>query len=145
MKIFLSTPFSSRVDSDGSVIPEFRQSIEQLLIDLRAVGHQVFSALEYTNWKIGENVAPDEEFRIDLREIDTSDKVICLLEERVSAGVQLELGYAYAKGKQLEIYQIGKSAWSNLAFSAAVGCGLEPVENIDDFVTKAIKNNPTSA
>jgi hypothetical protein len=142
MKLFLAVPFSSRVDTAGIVVPEYRSTIERALVGLRAIGHEVFCALEYSDWAIGENVDPTTEFRKDFAEIDASDKLVVLLEEKVSAGVQLELGYAYARDKQLQMYQIGKAAWSNNAFSGAVGCDILPVENVDDFIDKVVASNP---
>lgn len=141
MKIFLSIPFTSRVDSAGNVEPEYRSIIENLLATLRSHEHEVFCALEHTGWIFGGTTPPEEEFRKDLEEINNSDKLIILLEERVSAGVQLETGYAFAKDKEIEIYQIGKAAWSNLAFSRLSGQGIIAVKDVPDFVAQAKTHN----
>ena len=141
MKIFLSVPFSSRVDESGQVNAEYRHAIEDLLTNLRQQSHEVFCALEHTNWIMGGVALPEEELKKDLEEIDRSDKLIILLEERVSSGVQLENGYAFAKGKELEIYQIGKASWSNIAFGRLSGIGNIPVQSILDFVDQAKHHN----
>ena len=140
MKLFLAIPFSSRIDKSGAVLPEYRASVESLLSALKNRGHTVYCALEYTDWKI-RDVSPETEFRNDLDEIDQSDKIIVLLEEAISAGVQLELGYAYARGKQLEIYQLGEPTWSNRAFSGVAQCTLHQVKNVDEFVAAVITSS----
>ncbi len=137
MKIFLSVPFSSRIDDDGNVKADYRAAIEDLIKTLRASKHEVFCALEHTGWSMGGLTLPEEEFKKDLQEIDRADKLVILLEERVSAGVQLENGYAFAKGKALEIYQIGQMAWSNMAFGRLSGNDIIPVKSVLDFVHQA--------
>lgn len=141
MRIFLSVPFSSRVDDSGQVDPDYKSAIKALLAALRKAGHAVFCSLEHTTWSIDELAIPEEEFARDLKEIDACDKLIILLEERVSAGVQLENGYAFAKGKRLETYQIGTPAWSNVAFSRLAGVGIIPVKSVLEFVNQATARN----
>ena len=137
MKIFLSVPFSSRVDESGKVTADYRAIIEALIKTLRLNGHEVFCALEHTNWQFGDMASPESEFKKDLEEIDAADKLVVLLEERVSSGVQLESGYAFAKGKTVDMYQIGKPAWSNVAFSRLSGQGIIPVKDVADFAAQA--------
>jgi nucleoside 2-deoxyribosyltransferase len=141
LNIFLSTPFSSRVGTNGTVESAYRRTIENLLADLREHGHQVYSALEYSEWKMGGTTPPVEEFKQDFDEIDAADKLIVLLEERVSAGVQLECGYAYARHKVIEMYQLGKAEWSNKTFAEVNGNDIISVQNIDDFADQAIQRN----
>ena len=141
MKLFLSVPFSSQVDDSGKVHAEYRQKMEKLIGQLRGRDHDVFCALEYAQWQIGGMASPEQELRHDFEQIEQSDKVIVLLEERVSAGVQLEKGYAYAKGKTVDVYQIGKPAWSNIAFSLLSGHEIRAVRDIDDFIERAVRDN----
>jgi hypothetical protein len=141
MNIFLSVPFSSRIDTDGTVEGAYQNSIKKLLLGLRERGHSVYCALEYAEWKMGGSTLPEEEFKHDFAEIDNTDKLIVLLEERVSAGVQLEEGYAYAKHKLIELYQIGKPAWSNMTFAKLNGREIVPVQHVEDFVDQALHHN----
>lgn len=113
--------------------------MEPLLAGLRAQGYEVYCALEYANWKIGGLTSPEAELKHDLEQIDTSDKLVVLLEEAISAGVQLENGYAFARGKQVEIYQIGKPAWSNTAFSRLNGHEIRSVQDTDDFARQVLE------
>lgn len=141
MRIFLAVPFSSRVDADGNVMGDYRKSIEKLLGGLRQRGHTVYCALEYTKWRMDGLSLPEEELGQDFTEIDAADKLIVVLEEQLSAGVQLESGYAYARQKVIEVYQIGKPAWSNIAFSRLNGNDIISVQSIDDFVGQVLERN----
>ena len=141
MKYFLSVPFSSRVDENGVVDAAYRADIEQLIGGLRQKGHEVFCALEHMHWSTSELAVPEDEFRKDLAEIDSCHQMLILLEERVSAGVQLENGYAFAKGKQFQTYQIGKAAWSNMAFARMAGDELLLVNSVGDFVDQALRRS----
>ncbi len=103
-KVFLATSFSHQLDpATGEVVPEFRSFIEQLLKGLRETEDlEVFCALEYEGWRQG--IQPPEIGVLkDLEEVDRADVVVCLTHDRPSAGVQFELGYAVAKGKQVII------------------------------------------
>lgn len=139
MKFFLCVPFSSRVDEAGKVLPDYRQQIEDLTTFIRECGHECYVALEYANWKLGGESEPEAELKHDFEQIDSSDAVIALLEERVSSGIQLENGYAYAKGKKVYVYQIGKPAWSNRAFAQLAGHSIEIVSDEAQFVEQAKK------
>ena len=134
MKLFLSVPFTSRVLPDGTVDPVYKQQLQQVIGMLRAAGHDVFCSLEHANWQLGGLTDPAEEFRTDLAQIDTADRLVVLLEERISAGIQIELGYSYAKGKELDVYQIGKPAWSNTSFLALANTPIKPVNDIESFI-----------
>lgn len=139
LRLFLSVPFSSRVNESGNVESMFRAEVERLIGGLRVYGNHVFCALEYDNWRIQSVADPVDELKKDFAEIDACDRVVVLLEERVSSGIQLENGYAYAKEKEIEVYQIGKPTWSNSAFSRLNGHEIIPVSDIKDFVDTVLK------
>jgi len=101
MKIFLATAFSSKVDETGKVLLEFRKPVEQLLELLRK-NNQVFCAAEYEGWQYF-NAAPEVGAKLDLEEVAKADVLLALLTEKVSAGVQIEIGYALGQGKQVII------------------------------------------
>jgi hypothetical protein len=141
LNIFLSVPFSSRIDADGIVEKTYRESIETLLAGLRKHGHTVYCALEYAAWQMGGLTDAEKELTRDFTEIDKTDKLLVLLEERISAGVQLECRYAYAKRKVIEVYQTGEPAWTNKTFAKVNGHDLVFVQTTDDFVAKALARN----
>lgn len=133
MKLFLSVPFSSKLDAVGNVEPAYAATIQQLVAACRAAGHEVFCTLDHTGYKLDSTIDPAEEFRTDFAEIDTSDRMYVLLEEQLSAGVQLEIGYAYARGVEMRLAQIGVPAWSNISFSALAEYPLHEIHDEQDF------------
>lgn len=139
MKIFLSVPFSDYVTELGVVQEAYAVQIQSLLKGLRSKGHTVYCALEYTGYKIGGDHSPEEELQHDLNEIEASDLMVVLLEEKLSAGVQIELGYSYAKQKKVALYQVGKIAWSNAAFAKLGNNQAIPIKDVADFVTQVIQ------
>lgn len=141
MKLFLSVPFTSRALPDGTLEPQYEEAIRSLIESLRRAGHEVFCALEHAQWTFGGLTPPEQELAKDFEEISACNKMIVYLEERVSAGIQLELGYAYAAGIQIEAYQEGKAAWSNAAFVKLSGSAFTTVSTIDDFVASVVANN----
>lgn len=141
MNIFLAVPFSSRIDENGEVTAHYRSELEQLLARLRADGHTVFCALEYTGWRsVGDNSLPADELQHDFEQILKSDIMFALLEERISAGVEIELGYAYAHDKTIRMFQIGRPAWSNIAISQLTSHPIETVRSVTDFGTRVLES-----
>lgn len=101
-KVFLSTSFSGQVDeATGSVLPVFRQEIEQLLEKLRKSELEVYAAVEQEGYMISADVPPEVGVRKDIDEIDAADVMVALVDDKPSAGVQFELGYAVAQKKQV--------------------------------------------
>lgn len=101
-KVFLSTSFSGKVDyASGAVDADFRKEIETVLEALRHTGDlEAFCAVEDEGWNIN-NTPPEVGVKHDLDKLDEADVLLALVEEVISAGVQFELGYAVAKGKQV--------------------------------------------
>ena len=141
MKLFLSLPIANCADSNGELSPDYRKNIETLMAGLRVSGHDVFCILESLCWKVNSTRSPGELFGAGLDGLDASDKMIVLLDSPVSSGVQIELGYAYAKGKIIEMYQIGEPGWSNMAFAELCKAQVHRVHDTADFVQSAIRNN----
>lgn len=101
-KVFLSTSFSGKIEyPSGDVLPSFRKEIETVLEALRKTGDlEVFCAVEDEGWNIG-NTPAEVGVKHDLEEVGKADVLLALVEETISAGVQFELGYAVAQGKQV--------------------------------------------
>jgi len=128
MKIFFATSFSSKIDSEGKVLPEFRASIEKLLSRYEAQGHEVFCAVRAENWRIAAQ-DPVMALKLDLQHIKKADKFVALLDEQVSAGVQLEIGYALALGKEITLLAVldAKLGWTNQALMKLTNVQYETV------------------
>ena len=96
-KDFYSCSFSGKaVPNTNDVEDSFRKLVEEDLQNLRAQGHEVNCAVEAEGWKLGV-VTPGEAVTRIVNEINASDMLVARLEREISAGVQWELGYAYAK------------------------------------------------
>lgn len=131
-KVFLATSFSHKIDeATGLVLSEFRAEIETILEGLRKTGDfEVFCAVEDEGWRMGEDL-PEVGVRHDLDQIGSSDVMLALVEDSVSAGVQFELGYAVAKGRQVIVaIRAGiKAAYFN---QGVISNGLMTLVTFDD-------------
>lgn len=117
----MATSYSDKVDySTGSVYEEYKNWLEEILGSLEEQGHEVFNAVRADNYKIN-NADPAGAFRLDIEKLEWCDVLLAVSSEKVSAGVQTEIGYAVAKGKKVIIAH-GKStkpAWFNSAMEKA--------------------------
>jgi hypothetical protein len=103
MQVFLGTSFSSKVLPDGSVEPTFRKHIEAIIQAIEAKGHTVYCGVREDNWQLND-VEPGQAFLNDADAIKTSDLIIMMVRHNpYSAGVQFELGLAYALEKKMII------------------------------------------
>ena len=102
-QIFLSTSFSGKVDEQtGWIVPEFRAFIEEILVGIRK--HEMadaFCAVEHEGWMIANDVPPETGVKQDLEKLDASEALVALVHDKPSVGVQFEIGYAVAQGKQV--------------------------------------------
>jgi hypothetical protein len=116
MKVFLSVSFSSKVDEQGVVDAAYRSDLETLIQKLQEAGHDVFCAPMLEGWKITDD-DPVHALQMDLKELRDSDLYVAMLGEEVSAGVQLETGYALALEKRMILASPAgtKLGWTNNA------------------------------
>jgi nucleoside 2-deoxyribosyltransferase len=99
--VFLATSFSHKVNAEGEVEAAFRAEIEALLQGIRKeAGVKVFCAIEDEKWQLF-NTLPEVAVQNDLKVLEAADVLVALLDQKISAGVQFEIGYAVAKGKQV--------------------------------------------
>ena len=110
MRIFVAASYSSQVNYEtGEVFPEYREWLEENLTLLESFGHTVFCALRADNYRINDG-DPAAAFSLDETEIDTADALLAFVTDKVSAGVQTEIGMAIAKDKQVVIAHLGEHA-----------------------------------
>ena len=119
MNIFLSVSFSSEVDEKGVVNAAYRSDLETLIQILEEEGHEVFCAPRLEGWKVTDH-NPAHALKEDLKEIDKADLYVAILGEDISAGVQLETGYAVARDKRVVLACPNgiKLGWTNSALSS---------------------------
>jgi len=113
MKIFVAASYSSHVNYEtGEVFPEYKEELESHLARLENFGHHVFCALRADGYKLND-MNPDEAFRLDLDEIKKSDGLFAILDSKISAGVQTEIGIAIGLEKRIVL---GRKAIDELAY-----------------------------
>lgn len=115
MKVFIAAAFSTKVNYDtGDVFPEYKEWIELMIDQVEAAGHEVYCALKEDQFKIND-ADPVGAYNMDMSHIDSSDVLLALVDETASTGVQMEVGYAIAKGKRVYLAHDPevKLAWFN--------------------------------
>jgi nucleoside 2-deoxyribosyltransferase len=99
MKIFVAASYSSQVNYDtGEVFPEYKTWLEAILVSLEKMCHEVFCALRADQYKIND-ADPADAFNLDMKHLRECDAILALLSDKVSAGVQTEIGVGVALGK----------------------------------------------
>lgn len=99
MNIFVSASYSSKINYDtGEVFPEYKTWLEDILELIEQSGHTVFCALRADQYKIND-ADPAGAFSLDMKHINESDMILALLSDKVSAGVQTEIGVGVALHK----------------------------------------------
>lgn len=126
-KVFICTSFSTKLDIHGNVSAEHKNVIQPILKAIQKAGYEYFCAVEDEGWKITSK-DPTAEFKRDLDKIADSDCMIALLEDAVSAGVQIEIGCMLGEitkdpTKRLILAhpKTAPLAWSNNAISKLPG------------------------
>ena len=119
MKVFLATSISAKVDSQGVVAPEFRAKIEAIIDRYEAAGREVFCAAKAEGWKISTISEATKELQKDFENIKSADEFAALIDDTISGGTQMEIGYAEALGKRITLITEGKTTlgWTNKALS----------------------------
>ncbi len=103
MKIFVAASYSSKVNYDtGEVFPEYKEWLEEVLATLENMGHTVFCALRADQYKIND-ADPASAFNLDMDHIQESEVILALLGDKISAGIQTEIGVGVALGKKVII------------------------------------------
>lgn len=139
-KLFISTSFSSKVDSDGNVTAEYRDFLQPILDATKEAGNEYFCAVEEANWTMAD-VDPYEEFKSDLNQINQASTLLALVDSVVSAGVQIEIGY------MLKLLETDSSkrlilahpldqplSWSNNAISKLPGVSVCSFTSSEDII-----------
>lgn len=110
MRVFVAASYSSQVNYEtGEVFPEYREELESTLTRLEQYGHAVFCALRADNYKIND-VDPAQAFSLDEAEIEKADALLALVTDKVSPGVQTEIGLAIGKEKLVVIAHLAEHA-----------------------------------
>ena len=142
VKIFLSVSFSSKVDEKGKVDKAYRSDLEIMIQKLEDEGHEVFCAPRAEGWRVADH-DPVHALKMDFSEIDTSDVYVAIVSNVVSAGVQLETGYALAKQKRIVLASPSgeKLGWTNnalIGFDNVSGVNFELYDELADQILQLV-------
>jgi hypothetical protein len=103
MLVFLATPYSQLCDEQYKVKEEYRVFFEKLTTEIRKMGVKYFLAVERENY--GKEYTSDKEStRIDFETIKKCDLLCVIPGVPASGGVHVELGWASANKKNIEIF-----------------------------------------
>ena len=146
MNVFVSASYSSKVNYDtGEVFPEYKEWLEDILHMIERQGHIVFCALRADQYKIN-NADPVAAFSLDMKHIKESDAILALLSDKVSAGVQTEIGVGVALNKQVIIAHRSDEA---LAYFNAAMVKAKVVRELElplaEKVLQALLSSPSCA
>lgn len=139
-KLFISTSFSTKVDSSGNVTPGYRSFLQPILDAIREAGNEYFCTVEKANWAMTDG-DPYEDFKSALDQINQSSTLIAIVDDVVSAGVQIEIGYMLkllesGSGKRIILaHHSGQPlSWSNQAISKHPGVSVVSFKSSDDII-----------
>jgi ABC-type branched-subunit amino acid transport system ATPase component len=101
MKVFVAASYSSKVNYDtGEVFPEYKEWLENILTALERQGHQVTCALREDNYRIND-ADPAGAAKDVITWVQASDAMLALLSDKISGGVQTEIGMCVAWNKKV--------------------------------------------
>ena len=103
MFVFLATPYSQLCDENYMVKEKYRKFFSLLTRKIKNEGVDYFLAVERENF--GKEYTSDiESTRIDYDTIKKCDLVCCIPGSTISGGVHVELGWASANKKTIEMF-----------------------------------------
>lgn len=103
MKIFVAAAFSAKADyTTGTLDAPYVEWVKSILKQIKDSGNEYYCSLEVDNFVVN-NTDPVAAFNNDLEHVESCDVFLALLDETVSTGVQTEMGYAMAKGKNVYV------------------------------------------
>jgi hypothetical protein len=99
--VFLSAPFTQLLQDQGGGLPaETRGHLESIIDRLEARGWSVDNAHRRERWGAALD-RPLAALTADLKGIETADTLVAIIGSPPSPGVQLEIGFALARGKEI--------------------------------------------
>ena len=123
MLVFLATPYSQLCDEEYKVKKEYKDFFEKLTKEIKKMGVDYFLAVERENY--GKEYTSDKEStKIDFGTIKKCDLLFVIPGVPASGGVHVELGWASANKKDIEIFLNKNSNYSPMV------TGLSEITNV---------------
>ncbi len=123
MLVFLATPYSQLCDEEYKVKKEYKEFFEKLTKEIKKLGVDYFLAVERENY--GKEYTSDKEStKIDFETIKKCDLMCVIPGVPASGGVHVELGWASANNKDIEIFLNENNNYSPMV------TGLSEISNV---------------
>lgn len=123
MLVFLATPYSQLCDEEYKIKKEYKEFFEKLVKAIKKIGVDYFLAVERENY--GKEYTSDKEStKIDFETIKNCDLLCVIPGTPASGGVHVELGWASANKKDIEIFLNKNSEYSPMV------TGLSEITNV---------------
>ena len=123
MLVFLATPYSQLCDEEYKVKKEYKEFFEKLTKEIKKLGVDYFLAVERENY--GKEYTSDKEStKIDFETIKQCDLMCVIPGVPASGGVHVELGWASANNKDIEIFLNENNNYSPMV------TGLSEISNV---------------
>ena len=134
MLVFLATPYSQLCDEEYKVKKEYKEFFEKLTKEIKKLGVDYFLAVERENY--GKEYTSDKEStKIDFETIRKCDLMCVIPGVPASGGVHVELGWASANNKDIEIFLNENNNYSPMV------TGLSEISNVQyNYYNKEYSN-----
>ena len=134
MLVFLATPYSQLCDEEYKVKKEYKEFFEKLKKEIKKLGVDYFLAVERENY--GKEYTSDKEStKIDFETIKQCDLMCVIPGVPASGGVHVELGWASANNKDIEIFLNENNNYSPMV------TGLSEISNVQyNYYNKEYSN-----
>lgn len=100
-KIFVAATFTNKVDYEsGQVLDSYKSWLVDTLSLIERAGYETYCSLKIDDFSVNDENPVDAVNR-NFDEIKQADGFLALIDEKVSAGVQTEIGAALAWGKPI--------------------------------------------
>ncbi len=134
MLVFLATPYSQLCDEEYKVKKEYKEFFEKLTKEIKKLGVDYFLAVERENY--GKEYTSDKEStKIDFETIKKCDLMCVIPGVPASGGVHVELGWASANNKDIEIFLNENNNYSPMV------TGLSEISNVQyNYYNKEYSN-----
>ena len=134
MLVFLATPYSQLCDEEYKVKKEYKEFFEKLKKEIKKLGVDYFLAVEGENY--GKEYTSDKEStKIDFETIKQCDLMCVIPGVPASGGVHVELGWASANNKDIEIFLNENNNYSPMV------TGLSEISNVQyNYYNKEYSN-----
>lgn len=134
MLVFLATPYSQLCDEEYKVKKEYKEFFEKLTKEIKKLGVDYFLAVERENH--GKEYTSDKEStKIDFETIKQCDLMCVIPGVPASGGVHVELGWASANNKDIEIFLNENNNYSPMV------TGLSEISNVQyNYYNKEYSN-----